>query len=145
MPRGRPRIPLEKLRLVGSFRTNEHGDRLNEPQASGEPVKPHGMSREASAEWNRLVPLLLAMRTVKEIDTQAVVAACEMWALYRKAFRQAMKYPTDKDVRGAVVAYLASWDKAASKLGMNPVDRAKLSVPPEAKKDGIEAFARKRG
>ena len=95
--------------------------------------------------WDRLVPLLLAMRTVKEIDTQAVIAACEMWALYRKAYKKAEKYPVDKDVRSAVVAYLAAWDKAASKLGMNPVDRAKLSVPPEPKKDGIEAFARKRG
>lgn len=145
MARGRPRIPLERLKLVGSFRANEHAGRLNEPQMAGVPVKPRGMSKEVSAVWDRYIPQLLAMRTVKEIDTDAVVAACEMWVLYQKAHRSAMRYPTDKEVRGAVVAYYASWEKAAAKLGLNPIDRAKMSAPPEPKPEGIQAFVRKRG
>jgi phage terminase small subunit len=126
------------------FRPGTHGERLKEPKASGEPVKPGEMDSLASALWDKIVPKLVEMRTVKEIDTEAVVAACEMWSLYRKALAAALVYPCDKNVRSAVVAYWSAFDKAAGKLGMNPADRAKLSVPHEHGAAGVEAFGRKR-
>lgn len=145
MAKGRPRKTLEQLKTLGVFRPDRHAGRVLEPTAAGQPVKPRGLARDVSAVWDRIVPQLVAMRTVKEIDTDAVVAACETWVLYRRALRQAMRDPCDPSIRTAVVAYLAAWDRAAAKLGMSPIDRAKLSVPPEVKADGIDAFARKRG
>lgn len=146
MGKGRPRKPLEQLQALGVFRPDRHLDRLNEPKATGEPIKPADMEAEASAMWDRCLPRLLAQKTVKEIDTELLASACELWSLYCKAKRLAYVDPTDKNIRGAVVAYWAAFNKAASQLGMTPADRAKLSVPPDEKpKDGIEEFARKRG
>jgi phage terminase small subunit len=145
MSRGRPRKPIQQLLDLGIFRGDRHAARLNEPKAAGVPIKPKGMDRIASAFWNRLLPRLLASKIVKEIDTEAVVSACELWALYCKAKRRAMKFPCDKDIRSAVVAYWNAFDKAAARLGMNPVDRAKISVTPEPAPGGIDGFARKRG
>jgi P27 family predicted phage terminase small subunit len=133
------------LKLVGGIRPARHADRLNEPQASGVPEKPRGMDKQASALWDKVVPQLVSSGIVKNLDTAELTAMCQLWSLFCKAEKAAQQYPTDKEVRSAVVAYFTAFDKAASRLGMNPAERARLSVPPEPKNDGIEAFARKRG
>jgi len=130
---------------MATFRPGEHGDRLLAPKMEGAPEKPAGMDRDAARLWDLIVPQLVESKIVKRIDSTALRAMCEMWVLYRKAFTLAKVDPCDKDVRGAVVAYWSAFDKAAAHLCIPPSERAKLCIPPEAPKDGISAFTRKRG
>lgn len=130
---------------MGSFRPARHAKRLNEPQFDGEPVKPRGMDADAGKLWDRIVPQLVKRGVVKQIDTALLVMTCEVWALYRAAMKAAIADPVSKDARCAVLGYASQFDKLASHCGLNPMDRAKLSVPPKSEdEDDIEGFARDR-
>ena len=142
--KGRPRKPLAELQLMGGFRPERHAGRICEPQFDGEPVKPDGLSDDASQLWDSVVPHLVARRVVTAIDTSILTTVCQLWGLYLAAVKVATADPVSKDARGAVTAYWSAFDKAAARCGLNPVDRARLSVPPQQDSDSIEAFSRKR-
>lgn len=144
MAKGRPRKPLAELRLMGGFRPARHAERLGEPQFDGQPVKPRGLDKEASKLWDAIVPQLVARQVVREIDSAILTMTCQIWGLYRQSVEAAVANPTDKEIRGAVTAYASQFDRLAAHCGLNPIDRAKLSVPPEKTDGGIEGFARKR-
>jgi len=144
--RGRPRKTLDELRQLAVFRPGRHADRIDEPKFDGEPHKPEGLDPVASNFWDVVVPQLISRRVVTSIDSAALVALCRLWSLFDASATAAQANPTDKAARFATTAYYAAWERAASKLGLNPIDRARLSVPPDDKPTGIEAFAkRKRG
>ena len=48
------------------------------------------------------------------------------WGLYRQAVGLAKENPTDMSIRTAVVAYWTGFERAASRFGMSPCDRARL-------------------
>lgn len=141
---GRPRKTLAELQMLGVFRGDRHADRLNEPTFAGKPRKPRGLDDVASRLWDAVVPQLVDRRVVTQIDAAILTSMCQLWSLYQRAVVAAADDPTSKDVRGAVTSYWNAFDKAAAHCGLNPLDRAKLSVPPEQDGDDIEAFSRKR-
>lgn len=142
--KGRPRKPLAELQLMGGFRPARHAGRVCEPQFDGKPVKPRGLSKEASKLWDAVVPSLVDRRVVTDVDTAILTSMCQLWGLYLAAVTAATADPTSKEARGAVTGYWSAFDKAASHCGLNPVDRARLSVPLKNDEDGIESFSRKR-
>jgi phage terminase small subunit len=104
------------------------------------------LSGPARKFWDEAVPGLVEAGVVGEIDSPAIVACCEAWALFRLAVAAAAKDPCDKDARAAVVAYLAQWVTLASKLGLTPADRQRLVAAADpAGDDAVSEFARKRG
>lgn len=143
--RGRPRKPTAALKLHGGYRNNEHGNRAAEPQPEGKPTKPRGMKKHAVELWDRIVPQLVSMGVAKEIDTTILRTACEMYHLYREALKVAEKFPIDKDARIAVTSYFAAFERAATKLGISPVDRTRVKADVKPEEDRLTAFGRKRG
>ena len=127
---GRPRKPTAQHELEGTYRKDRHGDRALEPAAAGVPAKPKGLSKEAAALWDHVVTELVTNGTAKRMDTAALQALCEVWGLYRKAVAAANKYPIDKEVRCAVTAYLAQFERLASRFGLTPESRARIRVNP---------------
>jgi len=55
------------------------------------PKPPTWLSREAKAEWKRVVPGLSRLDLTKEEDRASLSAYCETWATYVDAIRQVRK------------------------------------------------------
>lgn len=55
------------------------------------PKPPTWLSREAAAEWKRVVPELARLDLVKEADRAALAAYCEAWATFVQATRLVQK------------------------------------------------------
>lgn len=142
MSAGRPRKPVETLKLIGTFRKDRHADR-GEPQAEGEPVCPPSLTGYALEHWNEIVPQLVKMGAVKAIDTSALTACCDMWARYRTAAEVADQDVLDRANRRAMLEYYNAWESAAAKLGLTPADRTRLRVE-AAPKEKSRVWARDR-
>lgn len=134
--RGRPRKSLAELKLHGGFRDDRHADRESEPPTEGEPQKPDGITGDAEWLWNLTIKSYAASGALKELDTAALEACCDLWGKYKAASRSAEADPVDKESRIAVTAYYTAWDRAASKIGLNPIDRRRMQVDGGEKKQG---------
>jgi len=63
------------------------GRKVKEPPSfdRGTPEPPDWLSREARAEWDRIVPELVRLHITKPIDRAALAAYCETWARFVSA------------------------------------------------------------
>jgi P27 family predicted phage terminase small subunit len=109
---------------------------------AGELLMPKGMLKEEKWLWSLVVDSFRDAGILAAIDAALLRSACELWNLYRKAFKLAKKDPTDKDARIAVTNYWHAFETAASRLGMNPLDRSRLRPVVDPKKSGIKARRR---
>jgi phage terminase small subunit len=142
MARGRKPVPVETLKLHGTYRKGRHGERELAPEAVGAPVRPSHLTEEAAEFWEFVVAELVANGTVRRLDTMELTAAAEMWQLYRKTVALAKSDPLDKEIRVGVTAYLSAWESMAAKLGLNPADRQKLRSENKPKKTGVPTRSR---
>ncbi|MCY9786842.1 phage terminase small subunit P27 family [Nocardiopsis sp. EMB25] len=55
------------------------------------PKPPTWLSREAAAEWRRVIPELSRLDLIKEADRAALAAYCEAWATFVDATRQVQR------------------------------------------------------
>jgi len=154
MPGRRP-IPTEIKKLNG----NPGKRPLNqaEPQPkTGEPTQPQGLSTAARKEWRRVVPILLKMGVLTEVDGPALAAYCEAWASWTAAL---------KDIRKNGLSYVAPTgvkhlnpviperDKAIQvmktflvEFGMTPASRSRIHVtPPPKEEDPFEQLISGKG
>ncbi|MGD0655111.1 MAG: P27 family phage terminase small subunit [Thermoguttaceae bacterium] len=124
---GRLRKPDELHKLTGTFRPDRHG-KNNSLQVEVEPTKPRGMTKDEKWLWDSVIESLGGKGVLARIDTALLLSACELWGLYREALKAAKKNPVDKDARIAAVSYWQNFERAASRFGMDPASRARLSV-----------------
>ncbi|MBS2549641.1 phage terminase small subunit P27 family [Catenulispora sp. NL8] len=114
----------------------------SEPQpAKGLPEPPADLFGEARAEWDRVAPELARMGVTTLIDRAALVVYCNAWGAYVEAVAALNdKGPLVPGREGSVVKNPAAQivkDQAelmlkyGGRLGLNPSDRARLSVEPE--------------
>jgi len=103
----------------------------------GEPTKPRGLDKDASAMWDRIIKGHKGKGTLATLDTEFIQAACEAWSLYRKALKEAKVSPCEKAVTNAVKSYLGMWEAMARRLGLNPVDRVKIHPVSKGKQSGV--------
>lgn len=85
------RKPAKLLLLNGRSEGRDSGGRVVEqpPNFVREaPAPPSWLSREARAEWRRVVPGLEALDILKPQDRAALSVYCETWATYVAAVRQ---------------------------------------------------------
>lgn len=143
MTAGRPRKPVNELKLHGGYRPDRHGDR-SDPECVGVPVKPPDMDQEAEWLWDFVVDELTANGTLKRVDTPALMCVCDLWAKYRKVSKAADGDPGDKDLRCSLTAYYGAYQTAASKIGLSPVDRTRVKSESDSGPKGLSASARKR-
>ena len=123
----RPRKPMAKLKLHGGYREDRHGNRQAEIAANGKPVMPRGLSKHAKSHWKSVVEDLIRMDIAKRIDTPALQSMCEWWAEWK------MLQSGEAGIAGYKRLIQMSmchkqWRDLASRFGLTPSDRAKLTV-----------------
>lgn len=95
--RGPAPKPTATKRALGNPGRRPLNDR--EPQLPiAEPTMPSWISREAKAEWKKIVPYLLAMRVLTEADGAALVGYCQAWAeiqICTRALNQDGRFPKE--------------------------------------------------
>ena len=86
--------PKSKKELAkrGSWRAKDRADDLEMPNKA--PTAPTALSREAKAEWKRLVALLEPRGVLSEGDRIGLTVLCELWAEDRDLGKLLNKLPT---------------------------------------------------
>lgn len=138
----RPRKPLAQLQLTGAYRQDRHGGRCDDLVAVDRPPrKPAWIVGDAAWLW-RLITRNLLPGMLLRVDTPTLASCCRWWALWRE-YDQQLADGAGNAYKVMLQATMAwkNFEKAASKLGLSPVDRAKLQLPPVD--DGV-APVRKR-
>lgn len=128
MAKGRPRKPTDIIKLEeGKYYPCQHQDRDGEPIAKGLPVKPKGLPKLASENWDFIVPHLVGMGVAKEADTEALEEMCRLHALKARFHKEIFHKGKD----GSFNKYLNAskqWLQLASRFGMTPADRARIDI-----------------
>lgn len=87
---GRPSQPAGLLLLTGRGNgTDSGGRKVRKPPEFRRiaPKPPTWLSREASAEWKRVVPGMTRLDLLKEEDRAVLAAYCETWSVFVAASR----------------------------------------------------------
>lgn len=149
-PIPKPAASREPLRVVGPHEKPppaEPGRRL------GAPTPPAGLSDAALAEWHRIVPELVRLGLLAEVEDQRAVASyCRTAALYDAALvRLESEGLTAKSRLGGeiqhpafAVALRLSADLRAwmARLGLSPADRQRVAIDPQPEGDEPEELFR---
>ncbi|QNJ58057.1 terminase small subunit [Gordonia phage Bunnybear] len=103
------------------------------------PRPPTWMSREAKAEWKRVVPGLTRLGLLKEEDRAALTVYCETWATYvdaiRDVRRNGLSITTETGAVKRNPAVVAASEAAgqlrgmAQEFGLTPSAELKLARP----------------
>ena len=116
---GRPRKPTALLKLEGSFRRDRHGDRVQEPDAPlGGP--PGHLPADARLAWRQVAGSATWLRRP---DRPLV----ELYAQLQAAAR--------RDFAAMSAAKLSLLAGVAGRLGLGPVDRARVHAASAAPED----------
>lgn len=81
--RGPQPTPTNILSLRGSWRAKTRSD--DEIQPDGKPICPRWLLPEAKKQWKKVLPQLVAMKIVGEVDGHLLARYCQMWAQWREA------------------------------------------------------------
>ncbi len=149
MPGGRPPKPTRIKELAGN--PGKRALNRNEPQFPAAGLAcPRWLPREARKEWRRVARLLKAQRVVTAADRGALSAYCLSYARWQEAESALDRGGLTQTIpvcnrKGEVVGekqiarpevsiaqqYQRLMTAAASKLGMDPSSRSKVSVVKE--------------
>ena len=152
MAGGRPPKPTRLKILQGN--PGKRPLNAHEPKPEGgAPKCPKWLTKEAKAEWRRIVPELERMGMVTRIDLGVLAAYCQAFGEMEIAARTIEKEGRTREtstgflaVHPAVTAQRQSWQavrQLSERLGLDPSSRVRLSVaPPNAEKDEFEEFLR---
>ena len=130
MARGRPRKPTALHLAEGTIIQCRHADRALEPQPGPLTGTPEGLSKYAAEWWADRVSRLAAIGVATEADVESLIAMAECWAALRSATEAIRQDPLDKGNRIAFLSYNEAFSKWASKFGLTPSDRAKVTIVP---------------
>jgi P27 family predicted phage terminase small subunit len=149
MPRAHQPPALKLLKGVGQGR-DSGGRKVKATPAFRRiaPTPPSWLSREAKAEWKRVVPELLRLDIVKAEDRAALAAYCETWATFVEATRTVQAEGLTIEAKQGTLAHpavgiarntgkeLRAW---ANQFGLTPSAENALQLP-EVTDDGDNPF-----
>jgi len=149
MPRAHQPPALKLLKGVGPGR-DSGGRKVKATPAFRRvaPNPPTWLSREAKAEWKRVVPELLRLDIVKAEDRAALAAYCETWATFVEATRRVQNEGLTIKANQGMLAHpavgiarntgkeLRAW---ANQFGLTPSAENALQLP-EVTDDGDNPF-----
>lgn len=135
---GRKRIPDSVREITGIPSTTKRPQFAFVPNETF-PVPPDWLSAEASAEWDRIVPALVASGHLARIDRAALVGYVQAWELFVRAARDVADRGVivrgarnGELVRNPMVAVArdasASLRDAVKAFGLSPAARAALPL-----------------
>ncbi len=143
--RGRKPLPAHLKLVTGNRGKRPIKAERVEPTPSL-PSAPAFLSEDAKAEWNRVAPMLYALRLLSELDTGTLGAYCQAYATWKHA-HEALNKLAERDATNSLLvrsaknnliqnpllgianAAAASMVKFASEFALTPVARARLTVP----------------
>lgn len=149
--RGPPPKPTAQKKLEGTYRKDRDpsaGAAFEPPP--GVPVRPKWLDKEACAEWDRVVPLLLAGKVLTELDGGALERYCVAHSNWVKAQRDVQRNGVVLRTKFGPMnnpnVRIAKDERAAAKqlaqeLGLSPSARTRVKVTtPQAEEDKDESF-----
>lgn len=137
---GRTAQPATLRLLKGRSEGRDSGGREVKPTPAFRrvaPEPPSWLSREAKAEWRRVVPGLTRLDLLKEEDRAALAAYCETWATFVRATRIVQSEGLTIDAKQGTLPHpavgiarqagkeLRSW---AAQFGLTPSAESNLAV-----------------
>ena len=146
---GPPPIPTSIKRLRGN--PGKHVLPEAEPEPSGAPLKPDGMTEFESAYWDDVVEHLDCTGILTGADTATLTALVESWAEYRAALVEIRRGGITVEGRGGVTVVNPACkvrDEAHKRcmqlwreFGLTPASRSKIHAPNQVKaKTEIDSF-----
>lgn len=136
MPGGRPRKPSSLRTLEGN---PGRRDIPAEIPLEGTPNCPKYLTGEAAEHFKFLAAEFGGCGVLKRVDTLALAKLSDLWAKYRKLSKLVDDDPEDLKLLRACVQTGLAWDSAASKLGIQRIDRAKLVTGEKQESDPLES------
>lgn len=133
-----PRPAALKL-LNGRTPGTDSGGRKVAPPANFArvaPTPPQWLTREARAEWDRIIPELTRMKLTKEIDRSSLAAYCECWSTYVDVIKASKRGDVTLAQVTMVSKELRQWCR---EFGLTP--SAEGSVRPPELPDADDPFA----
>lgn len=136
---GRNRKPLELHKLQGTWRADRHGSPLGDSEERNLPVKPEGLSSDASRFWDQLTILLA--KILRESDGPQLREMCEWYADIGRIRAKMQKTLPGSDAFTRLIKQAAlarqNFDSIAKRFALTPSDRAALhaeqTTPQKAK------------
>lgn len=127
---GRPRKPIEKHQLEGTYRPDRHGPVNAADLPEPPPALPPGLPDDVAAKWVQAVDLLAGV--VKRRDVPLLIDLCRWLARSDKvAAKLDAMAAEEKGFNQTLIAAGIVTDKLlqlSGRFGMTPSDRAKLRV-----------------
>jgi phage terminase small subunit len=125
----RPPKPTALHRAAETYREDRHGTRIDEQVAGGSPQKPDWLNADASWAWDEITSCLAA-GVLASVDVLLLAGTCRWWAEWRR-WDLAMGDGECDPYKAGCMAGMAwkAFTVGASKLGLSPVDRARLRAP----------------
>ena len=115
----RPKPTLELLKQ-GTYRADRHGDRMEIAYAKKLPGHLKHLGATARYIYNKIGRMLVANGVLTEADGTILALYAQVWSLWAKASEE-------RDTKGIVQCGLLL-EKYGSRLGLSPVDRARIRV-----------------
>jgi P27 family predicted phage terminase small subunit len=148
---------------VKKLRGNPGKRALNDAEpaaAAGTPAMPKGLSPIARQEWDDIVPLLLRLNVLTELDGKALGAYCQAHAMVVAAEQDIARHGTILEepivdratgeqigVRRKMNPAFRVWDAAMGRLksfliefGLSPSSRSKLRIEKPTEPDPLELY-----
>ena len=133
-------LPKSKAELVasGTYRPSRHADRVDDQFPQDAPTVPADLSEDEAALFDKIVSTF-PEGVLSPTDSLVLTMAVRWYCAWRKLDTILADDPTN--YKTATLAAMASKQalSAFAKLGLNPIDRRKLSTPPP-KEDEDDPF-----
>jgi P27 family predicted phage terminase small subunit len=92
---------------------------------------PAWLSKDAKAEWRRIMPLLVERRVVTQSDLGCVEAYCVAIGRVRELEKLIQANPLDKALYRLQTQSMQTARQLAAELGLTPVSRSRPSIADE--------------
>lgn len=160
MAKGRRPLPTAVKKLRGNPGKRPPNTLEPKPKLLA-PKMPANLSGLAVDEWKEIVPLLIELGVLSQVDGKALAAYCECFAQWRRAMEEVeergilIEEPIVALVSGEVVGYKIKRNPAVSmandqlklmksylvEFGLTPASRGRLKIEkPEGEADPMDAY-----
>ncbi len=142
------RGPSPKPTALKALHGTARRDRSNpsEPQPQVTAVScPAFLDSAAKAEWRRLIPHLVKLKLMSDLDRGLLAAYCAAWSRWRKAelaiqkFGEVLATPSGYMQKNPHVTIanesIRTLEKLAGHFGLSPSTRTRVSATPEEQED----------
>jgi phage terminase small subunit len=107
----------------------------------GGPVKPSGLSEQASSKWDELIGQL-PHHELRRIDVHQLEILVGLVLEAKRLLEMLAANPADHPTRRLHLSTCQHISRLSSQFGLSPADRKRIDVEPEPEIDELEEFIR---